>query len=176
MLPELFESFDSDTDRAPSGVLEFSELSGRISQELNFWGVPGQRLAPGQGAGGAWPGPRRQPAARGHHDDCIPGYWRPKKSKKLPCVFELRFEIRRHPDTTWLFYSNFQCKTGTPCWPRAAAEPGSASAEAGQSVGQSHCRAWQQLAAARGHHGGCIPGVLAAKNLKKMTMRLRTQI
>eukprot|EP00661_Eupelagonemidae_sp_cell13_P007527 gene7527-biopygen6063 len=123
MLPELFESFDSDTDRAPSGGLKFSELSGRISQELNFWGVPGQRLAPGQGAGGAWPGPRRQPAARG-----------PRQSQ------------------------------------------GSASAEAGQSVGQSHCRAWQQLAAARGHHGGCIPGVLAAKNLKKMTMRLRTQI
>eukprot|EP00661_Eupelagonemidae_sp_cell13_P016140 gene16140-biopygen6739 len=40
---------------------------------------------------------------------------------------------------------------------------GSARAEAGQSVGQSHCRAWQQLAAARGHHGGCIPGVLAAR-------------
>eukprot|EP00661_Eupelagonemidae_sp_cell13_P015581 gene15581-biopygen21722 len=30
--------------------------------------------------------------------------------------------------------------------------------QAGQSVGQSHCRAWQQLAAARGHHGNCIPG------------------
>eukprot|EP00661_Eupelagonemidae_sp_cell13_P009285 gene9285-biopygen22702 len=141
MLPELFESFDSDTDRAPSGVLEFSELSGRISQELNFWGVPGQRLAPGQGAGGAWPGPRRQPAARGHHDDCIPG---------------ARLAPRAGPG------------------PRQS--QGSASAEAGQSVGQSHCRAWQQLAAARGHHGGCIPGVLAAKNLKKMTMRLRTQI
>eukprot|EP00661_Eupelagonemidae_sp_cell13_P014944 gene14944-biopygen607 len=45
--PELFESFDLDMDRAPSGVLEFSELSGQISQELDFWGVPGQ------GAGGA---------------------------------------------------------------------------------------------------------------------------
>eukprot|EP00661_Eupelagonemidae_sp_cell13_P023851 gene23851-biopygen23857 len=46
--------------------------------------------------------------------------------------------------------------------PRAGPGPrqsqGSARAGAGQSVGQSHCRAWQQLAAARGHHGGCIPG------------------
>eukprot|EP00661_Eupelagonemidae_sp_cell13_P023040 gene23040-biopygen17779 len=32
-----------------SGVSEFSELSGRISQELDFWGVPGQGLVP-------WPG------------------------------------------------------------------------------------------------------------------------
>eukprot|EP00661_Eupelagonemidae_sp_cell13_P019550 gene19550-biopygen23498 len=26
--------------------------------------------------------------------------------------------------STWLFHSIFQCKTSTPCWPRAAAEPG----------------------------------------------------
>eukprot|EP00661_Eupelagonemidae_sp_cell13_P017514 gene17514-biopygen18894 len=32
-----------------NGVPEFSELSGRISQEFDFWGVPGQGLVP-------WPG------------------------------------------------------------------------------------------------------------------------
>eukprot|EP00661_Eupelagonemidae_sp_cell13_P014373 gene14373-biopygen18629 len=97
-----------------SGVSECSELSDQISQELDFWWVLGG-LVP-------WPG----------------GWWclawaastaaflgtGSQKSKKWPYVFELGFEIWRHPDTTCLFFPNFQCKTGTPCWPRTAAEPG----------------------------------------------------
>eukprot|EP00661_Eupelagonemidae_sp_cell13_P004304 gene4304-biopygen11447 len=86
-----------------NGVSEFSELSGQISQELDWGGRP-------------WPGAGA--LARGL---LVPG---------------------RGP--------------GVSRGPRQS--QGSARAEAAQSVGQSHCRAWQQLAAARGHHGGCIPG------------------
>eukprot|EP00661_Eupelagonemidae_sp_cell13_P006714 gene6714-biopygen17940 len=57
----------------------------------------------------------QQPAAaRGHHGGCIAGSWLPKQSNKLPCVFELRFEIRRHPDTTWLFPHVFSARLA-PC-------------------------------------------------------------
>eukprot|EP00661_Eupelagonemidae_sp_cell13_P013104 gene13104-biopygen4999 len=87
------------------------------------------RAQPGLRRGRAWDRalarglvvPGRGPGVRG---GCIPGSWRPKNRKKRPCVFEFRFEIRRHPDTTWLFFSNFQFNTDPPCWPRAAAEPG----------------------------------------------------
>eukprot|EP00661_Eupelagonemidae_sp_cell13_P020216 gene20216-biopygen19099 len=46
-----------------NGVPESSELSGQISQKLDFGGSLARGWCPGQGAGGAWPGPRLQPRA-----------------------------------------------------------------------------------------------------------------
>eukprot|EP00661_Eupelagonemidae_sp_cell13_P009469 gene9469-biopygen13773 len=46
-----------------NGVSEFPELSGQISQELDLGGPWPGGWCPGQEAGDAWPGPRRQPRA-----------------------------------------------------------------------------------------------------------------
>eukprot|EP00661_Eupelagonemidae_sp_cell13_P024330 gene24330-biopygen20891 len=60
-----------------------------------------------------------------------------KIEKKRPCVFELRFEIRRHPDTTWHFFSISSARLASRAGPGPRQSQGSARAEAGQSVGQS---------------------------------------
>eukprot|EP00661_Eupelagonemidae_sp_cell13_P005894 gene5894-biopygen19300 len=167
MLPELFESFDSDTDRAPNGVLEFSELACRIAQELDFGGSLARGWCSGQGAGGAWPGPRRQSAARGHHNDCISGYWRPKIRKNDHASSNSDLKSGVIPILLGYFTQFFSARLAPRAGPGPRQSQGSARAEAGQSMGQSHCRAWQQLAAARGHHDGCIPGFWRPKNRRK---------
>eukprot|EP00661_Eupelagonemidae_sp_cell13_P010143 gene10143-biopygen6262 len=82
----------SESVTAPPKPTEITEISGFCEFRCSFWpvarparsGQPGTRFlgGPWPGAGGAWPGPRREPAARGHHDDCIPGSWRPKKTRR----------------------------------------------------------------------------------------------
>eukprot|EP00661_Eupelagonemidae_sp_cell13_P022491 gene22491-biopygen16255 len=128
----------------PLGAWSVSKVSERIAQELDFLGGPwpgAGALARGLVVPGRDPGVSRQQEGRG-------------RARVQPGLRRGRAWDRATAEhgSSWRQQG-----------PGPRQSQGSARAEAGQSVGQSHCRAWQQLAAARGHHGGCIPGVLAAR-------------
>eukprot|EP00661_Eupelagonemidae_sp_cell13_P025310 gene25310-biopygen20966 len=129
-----------------NGVSEFSELSGQISQELDFGGSLARGLVP-------WPGGWR----------CLAGAQASAAVPQNAAAFlgpdGQQIENNDHAS------SNSDLKSGVipilhvlgicskifsrRLAPRAGPGPrqsqGSARAGAGQSVGQSHCRAWQQL-------------------------------
>eukprot|EP00661_Eupelagonemidae_sp_cell13_P018444 gene18444-biopygen17405 len=120
-----------------NGVPESSELSGQISQKLDFGGSLARGWCPGQGAGGAWPGPRLQP--RCLKGGCIPGSWRPKNRENDHASSNSDLKAGVIP----ILLGSFPQISSARLAPRAGPGPrqsqGSARAEAGQSVGQSHC-------------------------------------
>eukprot|EP00661_Eupelagonemidae_sp_cell13_P015309 gene15309-biopygen5185 len=118
-----------------NGVSEFSELSDQISQELDFWGVPGQGLVPWPGGWWCLAGAQASAAVpqRRLHSWVLAA----EKSENDNTSSNSDLKSGVIPILLGHFSHFFSARLAPRAGPGPRQSQGSARAEAGQSVGQS---------------------------------------